>query len=218
MVGVSLTGHRRLSLRMLLVYAAGTLLAVVRPTLLYTAVTTQAGAWAALVGWWRAAVVWPDHVFPSSAIAPGDTHHWSDALLFGVLTTVVHEGLYFGAWRLVAGKARRERGIVRPCHCWQQCLMAVSASLFWGLGQAGGKSPPQPMSCTPTIIRRCERGVRIDGPPWVVSAVQDPPDGGAGGFPTAVSINHAGGSRGGPPSPGPLLLPHVGEAGVVQRV
>lgn len=98
MVGVSLTGHRRLSLRMLLVYAAGTLLAVVRPTLLYMTLTTQAGAWAALVGWWRATVAWPDHVFPSPAIAPGDTHHWSDALLFGVLTTVVHEGLYFGAW------------------------------------------------------------------------------------------------------------------------
>jgi hypothetical protein len=109
-VGISLTGHRRLSLHMLALYGAGTLLAVARPAALYALMATQALRWGALVQWWRAAVAWPDALLGPASQAPEEPHFWSDALLFGVVTTVVHEGLYFGA---CVATPRRQRALVQ---------------------------------------------------------------------------------------------------------
>ena len=57
-------------------YAVKCCVATLLPTALYAALATQHAAWAALVAWWRP---------------------WSNAALFAALTTLVHEGLYFGA-------------------------------------------------------------------------------------------------------------------------
>ena len=56
-------------------YAVKCLLATLLPTAVYAALAYGSGVWHEVVQWWQP---------------------WSDATLFATLTTVVHEGLYFG--------------------------------------------------------------------------------------------------------------------------